>query len=1517
MSTSANTKTYLLNGPGDWDSFEQSFIIKISAERIYELGRLSDATQFNTIRIAEPKRPEFSDYNASAGTATRSGETSAVRGVTNATSYTDLLPADQEAYKARMTIYKSDLDRYNKQADGIRNVLNWMIEKITPHYVETCSPAMNGSTEHDNISQFFLNLKAACGIDDALRRKQARKAYFEVLKEGTHRKTNWEDWITSWEKAIRIAKLRGVAEAQHPNTWFEDLMQALEHQFAIFLRIEQSGNKRIIESGKYLPMTFSAQFRQEIQEVKRRPERGNANQVAKGSFGPTFQSSNPRASSGSTPQASTPEVKKRSRSGTSDSREGSAKRARPTTEGRALCKLCEKTHLRPNSSSCWVAFPDEAPAKFKPSRKHLDLFDERLEKDKEKQPSISRKAAAFLASSGEYPLRDSSILDSGTTLHIFNNAKRFISLESAQYGEGVYAGSTWLPILGYGEVQINVVNLQNELQPFTLSRVAYCPDIGTNLVSLGKLRQIGYWWDQKKQRNIIRHASGQPLCELTEKYDQYVLEHIPRTAERAAFVTNHLRYNSWTARKPNRARAAIWHRRLGHPGPRSLEHLVNHTFGAKIKGPTTVECDVCGLGKMKRQEHREPRERASKPGERVSIDFHDYPQGLNGYTSCAIITDRNSGMCWDYYFMSRYDENLLAMLQHFVQMLEIMYEVKLRTIETDNELQKGNLSKQWLLRKGIAIEESSPRTQQQNGSGERNLPIELWSELVRTAVYQLNRTPKQRLKWKTPYESFLSGVPTAKEKNQPRIGHMRVIGCKAFALTSSAQLKEKRLQSRTSPKAWIGFLVGYNSQNIFRVWNPLTNKIYITRDVIFNEEEFFSADETQMRETIGEYTLEEIQARLTALLSSEQLDQVMDPVQGPDEQDSTETSLETLIEDLPTEQVEPEEEQDFNSEKYTQLRFELLPTPPESPPSSFLAQIGIQTSHNLDKAKTSEKDLLVVNQAFNAGLMTVSIAKMEGKLISKAMRSRYICGRLKPKCEPQLTQTNLEPDRHKNHRRNLPPAPSSYGGLEGHRFEVEFKRAQEDHLESHKQMSSWTEISRSDPRIGSSQILDCKSFRTLLAIAARNDLELLQYDAVNAFVNAKLGSPIYIELPPGFRKGKKSQVLLLHKALYGLRIALLLWQTELGNTLRSLNCQPVPYEACCYLKEGIFIFFYVDDIVIAFKKSDEAKATQLVKSLQQKYKLTGGNDLQWFLGMEIIRDRKAKQIWVTQVMYLEKIYELRTSDSIYATPMSDEELFPNQERANKKTCNWYKKVIGSILYAAVISRPDIAFAISRLARFMNNPGVKHVKAANRVLNYLYDTRFYGLQLGTGERFEIYSDASFGDNTLNRKSSQGYAMQLFGSLVGWRANKQDTVTTSSTEAELLALAQAAKEGLFQQRLLQSLQVEAQNTELHLITDNLNTFRLLVNPIHKLKTKLRHVDIHTHWLREHIQKNTILIRHERSEDNVADGLTKSLQGAKYQSSCKLYGLVNIQQRIQDRRDKELKEKTIEEILDDLDM
>lgn len=158
------------------------------------------------------------------------------------------------------------------------------------------------------------------------------------------------------------------------------------------------------------------------------------------------------------------------------------------------------------------------------------------------------------------------------------------------------------------------------------------------------------------------------------------------------------------------------------------------------------------------------------------------------------------------------------------------------------------------------------------------------------------------------------------------------------------------------------------------------------------------------------------------------------------------------------------------------------------------------------------------------------------------------------------------------------------------------------------------------------------------------------------------------------------------------------------------------------------------------------------------------------------------------------------------------------------------------------------------------------------------------------------------------------MKLFGGPVAWRANKQDTVTTSSTEAELLALSQTAKEAIYLSRLLHALTVQL-DEPLTIECDNLQTIRLLVLEAAKLQTKLRHVDIHSHWLRQEVQRRTIQLQWQETNKMIADGLTKALGKVRFKRFTQLAGLDDLTERLtlirrQDELQDQLRElKTLE--------
>ena len=527
----------------------------------------------------------------------------------------------------------------------------------------------------------------------------------------------------------------------------------------------------------------------------------------------------------------------------------------------------------------------------------------------------------------------------------------------------------------------------------------------------------------------------------------------------------------------------------------------------------------------------------------------------------------------------------------------------------------------------------------------------------------------------------------------------------------------------------------------------------------------------------------------------------------------------------------------------------------------------------------------------------------------------------------------------------MPLPPKRPKDLENHAYGAEFRQAEATHLASHKEMRSWVEVTQAHAR--GNKVLDCRwvytykfdkhgrflqakarlvvrgdqqirgvaennyaatlagrSFRTVMAIAARFDLELLQYDAVNAFVNAALDEEVYMRMPPGHRK--PGTVLKLTKALYGLRRSPLLWQRTLSQALRKLGFKPVPHEPCAFAHKGILIFFYVDDIVVAFRGTQRPEALETMRQLGARYQLTGGSALKWFLGMEVLRDRKRRLIWLSQRAYIDKIAALAGPGRGPTSPMAREELLPFEGIATRQEITVYLRKVGSLLYAAVITRPDVAFAVSRLARFSTNPGPQHQEAADRVLRYLQRSSTLALQFGGENDLRVASDASFADNSADRKSSQGLAIRLFGGLIAWRANKQATVTTSTTEAELLALSQATKEALFVSRLIRELGVTLDDARLTVEVDNAQTIRLVTEDFARLKTNLRHVDIHNHWLRQEYANGVVDVKYTKSAEMMADGLTKALTQEPFLRFREQLGLVDVGERLRARQELEDQEE-----------
>ena len=331
----------------------------------------------------------------------------------------------------------------------------------------------------------------------------------------------------------------------------------------------------------------------------------------------------------------------------------------------------------------------------------------------------------------------------------------------------------------------------------------------------------------------------------------------------------------------------------------------------------------------------------------------------------------------------------------------------------------------------------------------------------------------------------------------------------------------------------------------------------------------------------------------------------------------------------------------------------------------------------------------------------------------------------------------------------------------------------------------------------------------------------------------------------------------------------------------------------------------MDDIVLLFRRKDASRADAFIAGLRALYEMNDLGELQWFLGILILRNRATRKLWLCQDSYIEKIANtfsltLPAGHRAPTTPLPLEPLVKYDGKASPESIHSFQRKVGHMQYAAVITRADIARAASKLAEFLTNPSPTHHAAADQGLQYLNSTKSYAIQVdGSSDGPEdllVATDAAFGD-AADRKSTQGFLVKLFGAPILWKSGKQATVTTSTTEAELLSLSAGASELYSLKRLFQGLDFDLGRPVTTILCDNQQTIRLVTAEIPQLTTRLKHVDIRQHWLRQEVQEGRLAIEYLPSSQMPADGLTKALSVQKFRIFVQQLGLMDIKDLLKD--------------------
>jgi hypothetical protein len=425
------------------------------------------------------------------------------------------------------------------------------------------------------------------------------------------------------------------------------------------------------------------------------------------------------------------------------------------------------------------------------------------------------------------------------------------------------------------------------------------------------------------------------------------------------------------------------------------------------------------------------------------------------------------------------------------------------------------------------------------------------------------------------------------------------------------------------------------------------------------------------------------------------------------------------------------------------------------------------------------------------------------------------------------------------------------------------------------------------------------TLRIVLNLAAYHDLELRNGDFSVAFLNADALETVYMEQPHGYaEKNPRDWVCKLRLGLYGTRTANRGWSVLLRDTLLEFGLKRSEADhGLFYMHSGdkpVFLVTHVDDLIYA---GDTATWDKLVHFIQEKFQFEDLGELEWVLGMHISRDRRRRTIKLDQERYILKLAEKffgddRPNKTKVQTPAVHGKVLTKEMNANTPQLKAemadkpYRGLVGSLLFAVVCTRPDLAQAVSVLCRFQQDPGPEHWKAAKRALRYAVGTAPIGLTFGGNNNvFELigWCDADFAGDTDSRRSTTGYVFYLCGGIISFKSMLQKAVTLSTCEAEYDAAAQAAREAVWTLALLNEICADILPTPISIREDNQGAIALSKNPVGHGKNK--HIDIKKHFIRELTEKGTIALCYTPTLEQIADIFTKALPAPRFLELRKL--------------------------------
>ncbi|RVW34517.1 Copia protein [Vitis vinifera] len=833
------------------------------------------------------------------------------------------------------------------------------------------------------------------------------------------------------------------------------------------------------------------------------------------------------------------------------------------------------------------------------------------------------------------------------------------------------------------------------------------------------------------------------------------------------------------------------------------------------------------------------------------------------------------------------------------------FNSKIQVLKSDNakEYFTSSLST-YLQNHGIIHISSCVDTPQQNGVAERknrhllevarclmfssNVPNYFWGEAILTATYLINRMPSRVLTFQSPRQLFLKQFPHthAASSDLP----LKVFGCTAFVHVYPQN------RSKFAPRANKCIFLGYSpTQKGYKCYSPTNKRFYTTMDVSFFEHVFFYPKSHVQGESMNEHQVWESFLEGVPSFHSE----------SPNPSQFAPTELSTPM----PPSVQPAQHTNVPSPVTIQSPMPIQPIAPQLANENLQVYIRRRKRQELEHGSQSTCGQYIDS---NSSLPEENIGEdRAGEVLIPSIDDSTLPIALRKgvrRCTDHpignyVTYEGLSPS-YRAFATSLDDTQVPNTIQEALKIS-EWKKAVQDEIDALEKNGTWTitdlpvgkrpvgckwiftikykadgSVERFKARLvarGFTQsygidyqetfapVAKLNTIRILLSLAVNQDWCLQQLDIKNAFLNGDLEEEVYMEIPPGFEESMaKNQVCKLQKSLYGLKQSPRAWFDRFTKAVLKLGYKQGQADHTLFVKKShagklAILIVYVDDIILS------------------------GNDM----GMA----RSRKGIVVSQRKY---ILDLLKETGMLGckpidTPMDSQKKLGIEKESTPVDRGRYQRLVGRLIYLSH-TRPDIGFAVSAVSQFMHSPTEEHMEAVYRILRYLKMTPGKGLFFRKTENrdTEVYSDADWAGNIIDRRSTSGYCSFVWGNLVTWRSKKQSVVARSSAEAEYRALAQGICEGIWIKRVLSELG-QTSSSPILMMCDNQAAISIAKNPVHHDRTK--HVEIDRHFITEKVTSETVKLNYVPTKHQTADILTKALPRPNFEDlTCKL-GLYDI--------------------------